>query len=199
MALGRSIGAGVVLLGAAAAAVACSKSSTTNNTSSGEATSDSGYITETPSSDKDADVTATEVTHKFTGNVADANAGRVIFITHNCIGCHGGLAGGAMGPSLRDTVWKYGGTDQDLYASIHDGRPNGMPAWGKTTSTVGRQQDTLADAQIRQVITYIRSLRTDAEPTFFFWNEQPDSLAGGSATPPTTTSSAGKATRGRPS
>jgi cytochrome c oxidase cbb3-type subunit 3 len=81
-----------------------------------------------------------------------------MFIEYNCYGCHGGLAGGAMGPSLRDTVWKYGGTDSAISLSIRDGRPLGMPTW----------KPILADSQIRNLVTYIRSLRTSAEPKFFF-------------------------------
>jgi len=130
----------------------------------------SGFVTESPTSNKNPAVTSTEITHKFTGNVQEANAGRTLFLTHNCVGCHGGLAGGAMGPSLRDTVWKYGGTDQAIAASIRDGRPAGMPAWGRASS-VG-QGNTLSNQQIQQIITYVRSMRTEAEPTFFFWSER---------------------------
>jgi mono/diheme cytochrome c family protein len=94
----------------------------------------------------------------FNGDPRQAQAGRTTFIEYNCYGCHGGLAGGAMGPSLRDTVWKYGGTDTAIALSIRDGRPMGMPAW----------KQLLADSQIRNLVTYIRSLRTNAEPKFFF-------------------------------
>jgi mono/diheme cytochrome c family protein len=94
----------------------------------------------------------------FHGNAEQARAGRTTFVEFNCYGCHGGLAGGAMGPSLRDTIWKYGGTDAEIYASIHDGRPMGMPTWGPT----------LSDTQIRNLVAYIRSLRTDAESKVFF-------------------------------
>ena len=74
-----------------------------------------------------------------------------------------GLAGGAMGPSLRDTVWKYGGTDEQIHASIADGRPMGMPT----------RKGMLSDAQIKDIITYIRSMRTTAEPKFFFIGNVP--------------------------
>jgi cytochrome c oxidase cbb3-type subunit 3 len=94
----------------------------------------------------------------FHGDTQQARAGRTTFIAYNCYGCHGGLAGGAMGPSLRDTIWKYGGTDRLIASSIRDGRPMGMPAW----------KQILADSQIRDLVVYIRSLRTTAEPKFFF-------------------------------
>jgi len=94
----------------------------------------------------------------FSGDQKLAVQGRELFIENNCYGCHGGLAGGAMGPSLRDTTWKYGGTDSMIYHSIHDGRPMGMPPWA------GR----LNDRQIGAIIEYIHSMRTKAEPQFFF-------------------------------
>jgi mono/diheme cytochrome c family protein len=95
---------------------------------------------------------------EFHGDEAVAKQGRELFIKFNCYGCHGGLAGGAMGPSLRDTTWKFGGTDSAIFSSIHDGRPAGMPTWGPT----------LTSDQIKTLIVYIRSLRTSAEPTFFW-------------------------------
>lgn len=96
--------------------------------------------------------------HPFEGDPAQAKRGRYLFIEYNCYGCHGGLAGGAMGPSLRDTIWKYGGSDEQVHASIADGRPLGMPAW----------KGTLSDDQIKDIIAYIRSIRTTEEPKFFF-------------------------------
>lgn len=103
----------------------------------------------------------------FGGDKTLAIAGREIFIPHNCYGCHGGLAGGAMGPSLRDTTWKYGGSDTAIYHSIHDGRPMGMPPWA------GR----LNDREIGALIQYIRSIRTRDEPQFFFAQGSGDSVA----------------------
>jgi mono/diheme cytochrome c family protein len=96
--------------------------------------------------------------HTFSGDKKLAVQGRQLFIEYNCYGCHGGLAGGAMGPSLRDTTWKFGGTDSMIYHSIHDGRPMGMPPWA------GR----LNDRQIGAIIEYIHSMRTKDEPQFFF-------------------------------
>lgn len=104
--------------------------------------------------------------HPFEGDPTQAKRGRYLFVEYNCYGCHGGLAGGAMGPSLRDTTWKYGGTDEQIHASIADGRPMGMPAWS----------GMLSDAQIKDIITYIRSIRTTAEPKFFFISTMKDSL-----------------------
>jgi cytochrome c oxidase cbb3-type subunit 3 len=53
-----------------------------------------------------------------------------------------------MGPPLNNTGWRYGGAPADLYRSIHDGRPGGMPAWG------GR----LPPDQIWKLVTYLQTL-----------------------------------------
>lgn len=79
--------------------------------------------------------------------------GRQAFIDFNCYGCHGGHAGGGMGPSLRDPVWIYGSTDADIFNSIAQGRGKGMPAWGTR----------LTGDQIWKLVAYIKTLRTPME------------------------------------
>jgi cbb3-type cytochrome c oxidase subunit III len=113
-----------------------------------------------PQGSQQSSVTAatTVARRPFTGDPNVARQGRVLFLKNNCYGCHGGLAGGGMGPSLRDTIWRYGDTDPKIYDSIHDGRPMGMPTWGTT----------LTRDQINTLVVYIKSLRTDAEPSFFW-------------------------------
>jgi cytochrome c oxidase cbb3-type subunit III len=80
--------------------------------------------------------------------------GRRLFLWFNCYGCHGGRAGGGMGPSLRDAAWLYGKADQDIFNSIYEGRPHGMPAWGTM----------LPESQIWKLTAYIQSLGTADEP-----------------------------------
>jgi cytochrome c oxidase cbb3-type subunit 3 len=80
--------------------------------------------------------------------------GRQLFIRFNCSGCHGGRAGGGMGPSLRDVDWIYGNRDVQLYSSIAEGRAHGMPSW----------QPRLTADQIWKLVTYIKVLRTRNEP-----------------------------------
>jgi cytochrome c oxidase cbb3-type subunit 3 len=48
----------------------------------------------------------------------------------NCAGCHAYNGKGNMGPDLTDTYWRYGGLPVEIYKSIGEGRPQGMPAWG---------------------------------------------------------------------
>lgn len=120
-----------------------------------------------PRADSETTVAAA-AQRSFNGDSAVASQGRILFLKNNCFGCHGGLAGGGMGPSLRDTVWKFGGTDSAIYSSIHDGRPMGMPTWGKT----------LSPDEIRTLVVYIQSLRSPAESKLFFWAANADTATG---------------------
>src|SRR6202044_2854514 len=49
------------------------------------------------------------------GDAVALQDGRRLFDWYNCSGCHGGHAGGGMGPSLRDEVWIYGNRDDQIY------------------------------------------------------------------------------------
>ena len=60
--------------------------------------------------------------------------GRQLYAAFNCIGCHGAAGGGGIGPPLADAAWIYGGSDANIYATIVQGRPNGMPAFGPSLS-----------------------------------------------------------------
>jgi cytochrome c oxidase cbb3-type subunit 3 len=72
----------------------------------------------------------TTIRNPYQGNDAAIRAGQDLFARMNCVGCHGYDAKGGMGPDLTDTYWRYGGAPADIYNSIFQGRPQGMPAWG---------------------------------------------------------------------
>jgi cytochrome c553 len=74
--------------------------------------------------------------------------GSQLYLSYNCIDCHGMDGSGAMGPSLADGRWRFGGTASEVFESIYQGRPDGMPAWG------GR----ISDADIWRLVAYVRSL-----------------------------------------
>jgi quinoprotein dehydrogenase-associated probable ABC transporter substrate-binding protein len=105
----------------------------------------------TPGSGPD---TVAEVKNPLAGNRAAMSEGRRLFQWYNCAGCHGDHGGGGMGPSLRDSTWRYGGSDARIYRSIAEGRTKGMPGWGSK----------LPPEQIWKIVAYIRSLRTGNEP-----------------------------------
>lgn len=93
-------------------------------------------------------------TNPFADDRAALAQGRQLFVRFNCSGCHGGRAGGGMGPSLRDVDWIYGSTDAQLFDSIAEGRAHGMPSWASK----------LTADQIWMLAAYIKSLRTPNEP-----------------------------------
>ncbi|MFL5393773.1 MAG: c-type cytochrome [Myxococcales bacterium] len=82
--------------------------------------------------------------------------GRRIFMRENCYICHGGYAGGAMCPSLRERRPDY----ERVREVVRNGTPNGMPRFPELT-----------DQDIRNVATYFQTLRTCDEPTFTHWWE----------------------------
>jgi cytochrome c oxidase cbb3-type subunit 3 len=59
-----------------------------------------------------------------------ANRGLRYFTDLNCVGCHAPNGGGGMGPSLSDRIFIYGDKPEQIYLSIVQGRPRGMPSWG---------------------------------------------------------------------
>lgn len=93
-------------------------------------------------------------TNPLANNPVSLQEGRKLFDWYNCSGCHGGHAGGGMGPSLRDQVWIYGNRDDQIFDSIASGRANGMPSWGTK----------IPEQQIWELVTYVKSMRTDKEP-----------------------------------
>ncbi|HVW85937.1 MAG TPA: c-type cytochrome [Bryobacteraceae bacterium] len=90
----------------------------------------------------------------YARNAVARNEGRQLFVHYNCSGCHGGHAGGGMGPSLRDQDWIYGNSDAHIFDSIAQGRANGMPSWGAR----------IPSGEIWKLVAYITSLRTPDEP-----------------------------------
>jgi cytochrome c oxidase cbb3-type subunit III len=84
----------------------------------------------------------------YEGNASAVANGAKLFVAYNCADCHGADGSGAMGPSLADGRWHFGGTAPEVFESIYQGRPDGMPAWGAVLS---------AD-QIWTLVTYVRSL-----------------------------------------
>ena len=64
------------------------------------------------------------------GNANAKKIGSQLYVSYNCIDCHGADGSGAMGPSLADNRWHFGGGSAEVFESIYQGRPDGMPAWG---------------------------------------------------------------------
>lgn len=91
---------------------------------------------------------AEKIPNPFAGDAQAIVEGKALYGAMNCVYCHGAEASGLIGPPLNNTGWRYGGAPADLYRSIHDGRPQGMPAWG------GR----LPPDQIWKLVAYLQTL-----------------------------------------
>ena len=96
------------------------------------------------------DPTPPQIRNPYSDNRDARGQGRQLFVRFNCSGCHGGRAGGGMGPSLRDVDWIYGSDDGQIFSSIAEGRAHGMPSWSLK----------LTEDQLWKLVAYIKSLRT---------------------------------------
>jgi len=73
--------------------------------------------------------------------------GKMVYRWFNCIGCHA-QGGGGSGPALMDATWLYGNKPGDVFTSIMDGRPGGMPAF----------RGRIPEKQAWELAAYVRSL-----------------------------------------
>ena len=80
-------------------------------------------------------------------NALSLAEGKRLFGWYNCSGCHAN-GGGDKGPALMDDVWIYGSDPANVYATIVEGRPNGMPSFG----------GHIPDEQVWQLVAYVRSM-----------------------------------------
>ncbi len=83
----------------------------------------------------------------FQENAWGISEGKRLFEQYNCVGCHA-HGGGGMGPALIDDRWIYGNRAANLFDTIVQGRPNGMPAF----------RNKIPDSQIWQLVAYIQSM-----------------------------------------
>jgi cytochrome c oxidase cbb3-type subunit 3 len=91
---------------------------------------------------------ALSLTNPHEGDKQAVATGAQLFVAYNCIDCHGADGSGAMGPAFSDGRWHFGGSPAEVFESIYQGRPDGMPAWG------GR----ISNDQIWMLTAYVRSL-----------------------------------------
>jgi cytochrome c oxidase cbb3-type subunit 3 len=83
----------------------------------------------------------------YDDNAYRTSEGQVLFEQMNCSGCHSN-GGGGMGVALTDDEWIYGSRPDQIFATIAEGRPNGMPSW----------KYRLNNEQIWELVAYVRSL-----------------------------------------
>lgn len=90
---------------------------------------------------------APDVINQYEENAFALSEGKRLFSQMNCVGCHA-HGGGGMGPALMDNKWIYGYQPEQIFSTIVEGRPNGMPSF----------RGKLPDYQVWQLAAYVRSL-----------------------------------------
>ena len=96
--------------------------------------------------------TSTNVSNAHVKNEYEENAfalsqGQQLYEYFNCVGCHA-HGGGGIGPPLMDDKWIYGYHPEQIFATIVEGRPNGMPSF----------RGRIPDYQVWQIAAYVRSM-----------------------------------------
>ena len=87
------------------------------------------------------------VANEYEENAEAVSNGQQLFSQFNCTGCHAN-GGGGMGPPLMDDKWIYGSDPPNIFATIVEGRPNGMPSF----------RGKIPDYQVWQLVAYVRSM-----------------------------------------
>src|SRR6185369_1711950 len=73
--------------------------------------------------------------------------GKTLYNQYNCVGCHA-HGGGGIGPPLMDNNWIYGGEAGNVFTTIMQGRPNGMPSF----------RNRIPEYQAWEIAAYVRSM-----------------------------------------
>jgi len=89
----------------------------------------------------------TGTTSPFQENAWGLSEGKRLFVAYNCVGCHA-QGGGAIGPPLMDNQWIYGFEAKNIYESIVQGRPDGMPSF----------RNKIPEYQVWQLVAYVQSM-----------------------------------------
>ncbi|MFL5785851.1 MAG: c-type cytochrome [Bacteriovoracaceae bacterium] len=77
----------------------------------------------------------------------DVSEGKRLYHWFNCHTCHAS-GGGDIGPALMDDKWLYGSDPRNIYQTILEGRPNGMPSF----------RGKIPDEQVWQIVAYVKSM-----------------------------------------
>lgn len=85
---------------------------------------------------------------------AAATRGMQYFNSFNCVGCHAANGGGGIGRALSNRFFQYGDSPAEIYLTITQGRPNGMPAWGRS----------LPDSVVWDLVAYIKQISQEPQP-----------------------------------
>src|SRR3954468_20699687 len=87
------------------------------------------------------------VKNAYEENAHAMSEGKRLYNQMNCVGCHA-HGGGGIGPPLMDASWIYGSQPEQIFSTIVEGRPNGMPSF----------RGHIADYQVWEIAAYVRSM-----------------------------------------
>ena len=91
-----------------------------------------------------------EMVNAYERNAWAVSEGEQLYNQFNCAGCHAPGGGGGFGPPLIDSLWIYGSEPENIYESIVEGRPNGMPSF----------RGRLGSPEVWKLAAYVRSLNS---------------------------------------
>jgi cytochrome c oxidase cbb3-type subunit 3 len=83
----------------------------------------------------------------YGSNAFAIRQGQQLFNSMNCVGCHF-HGGGGIGPALMDDEWIYGSDPSQIFNTIVEGRPNGMPSF----------KGKLSPQQVWEIVAYVRTM-----------------------------------------
>ena len=143
----RRSAAAVLVLAATLALAGCQRE--TRDTSSGDPSKAPGGVVQVstlrPGGGPPPPPSA--IGEQYGANAYAISQGKRLFRWFNCSGCHAN-GGGGMGPALMDDEWRYGDRMDQIYATIDQGRPNGMPAFASK----------ITKKQAWELVAYVRSM-----------------------------------------
>ena len=87
------------------------------------------------------------VRNEYEANAWAVSEGKRLYNQFNCSGCHF-QGGGGIGPPLMDAQWIYGSEPENIFETIVEGRPNGMPSF----------RGKLGNDQVWKLAAYVRSM-----------------------------------------
>ena len=88
-----------------------------------------------------------KVIDPYNKNAFGISEGMRLYRWYNCAGCHFN-GGGGIGPPLMDDRWIYGDDPENVFATIVEGRPNGMPSF----------REKIPEDEVWKIVAYVRSL-----------------------------------------
>jgi cytochrome c oxidase cbb3-type subunit III len=139
-----------VVLGLTAALAACEREVRPFQTLP-VASARSQHVTMSPLHPGDAPPPATGQNSPFRENAWGIAEGKRLYNYYNCVGCHSN-GGGGMGPPLMDDKWIYGHEAANIYQTIIEGRPNGMPSF----------RNKIPDQQVWMLVAYVQAMSGNA-------------------------------------